>query len=399
MLLGSLDLNKVGKRLRKLDEFIMRLFGARLSHGGLSDYVAEIKRRDEKSKDGIFDKRRQEVEDERIARVKKWAIENGIDPNFAASIMYQTISESCRVQDGLMVANHKNGAEKIDESNPNIVYAYQRNDLLRLAAAVAKTYDEHYTKDFFGSKVCADFEREMIHSLIPSLDYKSLAIDLGCATGIITFDIAPNFEKVIGFDISPQMIEVAEEKAVPNHKNVAFINTDIEEGLDLPDNSVSLAIMNMGTASDIKNIDKVLECLHKCLAKDGKFLLSFYNSKGLLAKAGFIPWPMPLAAHIDPDKECLEVYHNKEVYFLYARPRSVEEVSSLLSSHGFEVDELHTFPTCSSILPGIIFEDEEDDGSKTPRKDMRKLVKKLDYALSKSELHPGTYIIVTGSKI
>jgi ubiquinone/menaquinone biosynthesis C-methylase UbiE/chorismate mutase len=394
MIIGELDLKKIGDRLRKVDRYLLDVLSVRLASGGLSDLVAENKRN--ASLEGIFNKRRQEVENARIENMKKWALEIGIDPNFAAMLMYTLISESCRVQDEIMVKKYERKEIKVDENKAEEVYAYQRKNLLSLTAKVAGIYDEGYAKDFIGTRVYSNFEKEKLYELIANLPDKSLAIDLGCATGIISFEIAPHFSKVIGYDISPEMIAMARGKTTNSSSHVEFVEFNIKEEI-LPADSVSLAVMNMGTASDIKDIKGVLQQLKNILHPQGKFFLSFYNSQSLLAKIGFIPWPMPLAAHIDSDNRCLEVRCNNEVFFLYARPRSIEEVKNLLSD--FKIDAAYSFPTFSSILPNIVLEDEDGDGNRHANKEALKMVKKIDKTLASSDLFSGTYIIVTGGKI
>lgn len=397
MIIGELNLKKIGDRLRKVDRYLLDVLSVRLAHGGLSDSVAENKRKGEDSKDGIYSKRRQDVENNRIELMKKWARESDIDPNFAAAIMYQLISESCLVQDKLMVEKFMSRAEKVDESDPEAVYAFQRKELLRLTSVVAGSYDEDYAQGFFASKLYFGFESQMLAKLISTIKNNDLAIDLGCATGIISFSLASSFKKVIGYDISPDMINEAKDKITKETSHVEFVNIDVEEGIDLSENSVSLAVMNMGTASDIKNIEKVFKCLSRCLKPEGKFFLSFYNSESLLAKMGFIPWPTPLAAHIDSDRRCLEVHYGKDIYFLYARPRSVQEVEELLS--GFKIENRYTFPTLAAVMPMVILENEDSNGERRRNKDARRLIKKIDNILSESDLCSGTYIIVTGGKL
>ena len=121
MLLGNLDLKKIGDRLKTLDRFLLDVLKVRLSHGGLSRCVAESKRKE--TTDGIFNKRRQDVENQRIELMKKWAAQNDIDPNFAAGLMYNIMSESCRVQDEIMIEKHLKHEVNIDEKNSDIVYA------------------------------------------------------------------------------------------------------------------------------------------------------------------------------------------------------------------------------------------------------------------------------------
>ena len=394
MLLGNLNLDKIGDRLRKVDELIVKILGVRLSHGGLSRCVAESKRKE--TLDGIFNKRRQDVENHRIALIKKWAIENDIDPNFAAAIMYQMISESCRVQDEIMYDKYQEHAVKINEEDPDIVYAYQRANLLNLTKKISPYYDENYGKGFFGSRSYFDFEKKIIQKLIKEIPHHGVAIDLGCATGIISFEIAHAFEAVYGYDVSPEMIDFANSKNIEENSRITFLNSDIEEGLNLLENSVSLAIMNMGTASEIKNFNNFLKDLHKCLKPGGKFFLSFYNSESLLSKIGFVPWPMPLAASIDAEKRCLEVQHDNELFFLYARPRSVSGVRNLLSD--FKLDNVLTFPTLSSLLPSILLENEARDGIIHQNEAAQIAIQTIDSELSHSASNCGTYIIVTGEK-
>lgn len=192
------------------------------------------------------------------------------------------------------------------------------------------------------------------------------------------------------------MIEYANSKKTKKNSNITFFNSDIEEGLNLPKNSISLAIMNMGTASEIKNFKSFLDNLHECLKPGGKFFLSFYNAESLLSKIGFIPWPAPLAASVDAEKRCLEVQYDNELYFLYARPRSISEFESLFTN--FKVDEISTFPTLSSLLPNVLLENEDEAGVVQPNGEVQELLKKIDSELSMSALNTGTYIIVTGEK-
>jgi len=396
MILGELNLTKLDERFRRTDRFLMEILKVRLANGGLSDAVAENKRKE--SKGEVYSKRRLDIEIKRIDRMKKWAEENEINSNFAASLMYQVITESCMVQDELMIKKVKNHESIINESDAEALYAYQQQNLLELTAAVAESYEEKYGKEHFGSELYFKFERKTLNGMISEgIPDKELAIDLGCATGVISFDIASRFKKVIGYDISPDMVAVANRKKLERGLgNLDFINKDIESGINLPDNSVSLAIMNMGTGSDLKNTKGVIAEIKRVLRPSGKFLISFYNAESLLNKVGFIPWPMTLSAYVDPDRRCLTVSYENNVYFLYARSRTVEEVKTLLSE--FEVD-VCTYPTLASILPNILTENCDGEGNHQPNEEVRKYIKKIDTELSGSPLNCGTYVIATGGKI
>ena len=381
MIIGNLNLDKIGDRLKRTDKFIIDILSIRLAHGGLSDFVAANKRK----KDEVYEIRRLRTEKARIKAMKKWARSYGINENFAHGLAYKIISESCLVQHEIMVEKYRKHETNVDENNYNIVYKFYKHNLLSLISSVVKSYDEGYGKGFLGSELYFAFEKSVLHDLITKLKNKSLAIDLGCATGIMANEIASRgFKRVIGYDISPKMVKAAEAKAIPNSE---FINADIEKGINLPDNSVSLAVMNMGTASDVKDIEGILKELKRCLTPDGKFLLSFYNSESLLARLGFIPWPLQQSARFDPETHCLEVHHNKKVYFLYAKTRNVDEVKTLLQD--FKIDNILTFPTTASVRPTIVLEENEN---------AREFIDKLDRELATSASHCGNYIIVTGGK-
>lgn len=395
--LGELNLKKLDERFRKTDSFLLEILKIRLANGGLSDLVVENKIRESGGKP--FSKRRLDIEEKRIERMKRWAQENGINPNFAGSLMYSIIVESCMVQDEAWLKKVKNHEGALNENDSEVLYAFYRQDLLKLTAIVAESYDDNYGKGHMASEHYFKFEKKILNGMISEgMQDKSLAVDLGCATGIMSFEIAHRFKKVNGYDISPDIIAVAnkrkEEKSI---SNVDFIKVDIEDGINLPENSVSLAVMNMGTASDVKDVKNILECLRRVLRPDGKFFLSFYNSESLLSKIGFIPWPMTLAAYIDADRRCLSVHYANDIYFLYARPRSVKEVENLLA--GFEIDNIFTYPTLASLLPNVVTEHCDETGNRQPNEEVRKFIKKIDNELASSPLNCGTYIIATGGKI
>ena len=393
MILGNLNLTTIGDRLRRLDRFLVRILKARLAQGGLSDLVAEVKRKT--SINGIFPKKRLEIENQRIEQFNKWAEEAGIDYNFAASLMYQIMSESCRVQDDYMIKKINDKATLNDEIDPEKIFQFQTDDLIALTARVAEKYDLGYGKDFFATRILTNFEKRKIFEITETLDHKNLMIDLGCATGNMALLLAAHFENVIGFDISHDMIKVANEKA-QTYNNVTFVQKNLEEELMLENNSVSLFVMNMGTASEIKNFSNLIEEIWQCLKPGGKIFLSFYNSESLLLKLGFLPWPPQLAAFIDKEKSCLEVNFQDQIYNLYAQTRSAPEIKIILEK--FSEISFFSFPTISSVIPAIVLCNEDQNAKITQNHTAQTMLQKIDETLSISTDYPGTYLIVTATK-
>jgi SAM-dependent methyltransferase/chorismate mutase len=397
-------------RLSRIDRHLISVLASRLGSGGVSDWVAAAKFREKSRPD------RDKVEEQRLGMATKWANDVGLNPNFASMMVYAAIEESFRRQS--IVAFDRLSVVDVDVDNVDLEKCrdFHRAELLRLTHDVAPHYDKEYACQF-GIKSYLDFEREKIAALIESVKDPLVAVDLGCATGEVAFDLAKKFKRVFGYDISPDMVELATKKA--SHwegllENVCFGITDLDLSIPLPDNTVSAAVMNLGTAGDIRNIDNLLEEIKRVLVPGGKFLLSFYNSESLFAKFGFLPWSTSLRAMVDKQMGILDVTFDSKLYLIYAMPRSVDEIKKLLAAHGLDTGaKFFTHPTLSSILPEDIMSTESFAAFDAPLEDRRYLTAKvkreeatdaqksltdLDRFLSESPLNLGAYIIVTGEK-
>lgn len=411
-MLGLLNLPKIGRRLARVDRHLLQTLAVRIGAGSLSDTVAECKR---KTQGPLPEITRKEVEDQRLAQAATWAERLGIDPDYAAAVLYGAISESCRTQMNYLHQHFKD-QESGTEDDPDMAWRFYREQLLLLAKAVAPHYDEGYAREFFGTKIYLRFEKMELGRLVADLDDHQLALDLGCATGIKSVTLSESFKRVVGYDISLDMIEKANsrlEKENGNAKRITFDVADLEEGIPQDDESVSLLLMNLGTGSDIRDIDKLLIETERVLCPGGAFLFSFYNADSLLARLGFLPWPTSLAAMVDSDKRCLEVHFKKEVFFIYARPYTVNEIKQLFAGNGLMIRDIFTHPSVSAVLPEDIFVAESFksygdlvDGRRyrpavvevDNNQSARDALAKVDEELARSSLHLGAYILVTGVK-
>jgi len=411
-MLGLLNLSKIGRRLARVDRHLFQTLAVRIGAGSLSDAVAECKRNEQGP---LPELTRKEVEDQRMAQATTWAERLGIDPDYASTVLYGVISKSCRTQMNFLY-RHFNDQKFGKEDDAEAVWRFYRDELLRLTKAVAPHYDESYAREFFGTKIYLRFEKGELGRLIADLEDHQLALDLGCATGIKSVMLSESFKQVVGYDISPDMIAKAKarlEKENGNGKRVIFEVADLEEGIPQNDASVSLVLMNLGTGSDIRNINKLLAETQRVLSPGGVFLFSFYNADSLLAKLGFLPWPTSLAAMVDSDKRCLEVHFRKEAFLIYARPYTVDEVRQLFAANGLTIRKIFTHPSISTILPEDILTTEifKSYGDLTQARRYRQAIvevednqpardalAKVDEELARSPQNLGAYILATGLK-
>lgn len=379
------DLDELGRRIRRTDRHLLALLAQRQA---LSMQVGRIKR---KSKQPIF---RPKAEDARLKEAEHWAVSSGLNPNFARAVLYLIIGESCKTQMALLQDNPEPETEV--EEGEEAKYQRLKQNLLKLAADWARTYDQRYARPFSATHAYMEFEdrilKEIIQAMPPLLlGMRGNAVDLGCANGRTTFLLSKELKHVTGYDLSPAMIEIAEKKRTEFgcYDNVLFQVEDIEGRIPKVDDSTSLVVMNLGTASDIRNLGGTLKEIHRVLEPNGIAFLSFYNSQALLYKFGFLPWPVGLAAEINLAQRCLDVHtEGGEILQVYARPYSAAEVRKMLRSAGLRPLKLQTHPTLLSILPADLFADHE----------LRNLCLKADRELALAGSGYGAYIIAVAKK-
>lgn len=342
----KLDLPELGERLRLTDMGIIMLLARRMV---LARQVEETKRKDAQPIS------RPEVERARLEAARVWAERFGLDPDFAAGIMYEAIGESCKVQ--MIQLQDSQGFYPPPESEEDR-RAHLKQNLIAFTDLCAASYDEQYAASFLATRTHAEFEEGIVRQLAEEMA-GGLALDLGCATGQQALTMAPFFERVVGYDISPAMIREAQGKHLLTGENVFFSVHDLEAGIPAEDGSASLVVMTMGTASDIPDLSELLREIRRVLKSGGKAFLSFYNREALLYQWGFMPWTTGLAATINMDRQCLDVTWEEggteRHYSLFAQPVSPGELEGLLPA-GLPMISFETHPVVASALPSFLLE-------------------------------------------
>lgn len=337
----------VAKDIRVVDGLILSAIASRMV---LTGEVAAIKfaHSDSEHPNGLPISR-PEVEAQRLDEIAELALDYGVDPNLARTILSILIDHGCKQQ---MIRWQGTTISEFSQFSPEEL----KDNLLELTTVLATGYLGYDTR-FPATQAYREYEMAEINRMVDDIltdRVPGLCIDLGCATGQVALALAPRFERVVGIDLSPAMIEQANwAKSDARISNAEFVAADFEteECWEMfPDKSCDLAVMTLGTASDTKEIRAVLAQLKRVLKPGGRFLLSFYNAEGLAQQWGFLPWTPSLAARIDSRRNCLDVLVGSRYYSIYAKAYTMEEVDELLDGR-LQPLRTSTYPTLASVLP------------------------------------------------
>jgi SAM-dependent methyltransferase len=120
-------------------------------------------------------------------------------------------------------------------------------------------------------------------------DVKGLEVlDAGCGTGYLSISLTQKGAKVIGVDISPNMIQEAQSMAQAKSCEIDFRVDSCETLSTLKDNSVDLIISNY-VLMDLPNLDAAVSQYYRVLRKDGKavFIIGHPFSGGLAPEENY----------------------------------------------------------------------------------------------------------------
>jgi len=187
-------------------------------------------------------------------------------------------------------------------------------------------------------------------------------LDLGCGPGLYAEQFSELGHHVIGIDINQYSIDYAMENAKKKDLKTKYIkgsyfNVTFKEQFD----AVIMIYCDMGTHSN-ENRDKILRQIKKYLKPNGKFIFDIFTEKLTEEKKESRWWEYCDQAGFWKDKPHLllsETFHYKEsslfcyqyvvitestqnVYRVWERYYSKNEIRQLLNDHGYEIVKIET---------------------------------------------------------
>jgi SAM-dependent methyltransferase/chorismate mutase len=384
------DLKTLSEDFVAVDRLIMDLIKRRMD---LAQLVAREKLRAAEGNSKYLEIYNNKRELERLAGIKEHADRIGLDSDFARAVLYLLFGESIKEQVKLLQNTQQLDLETAEDKDRQ---TQLRHNLLELTEYICEKYDPGYTEVHHATDAYGEFEAELLALDIAKFKHRKLALDLGCGTGTLSLELATRykFEQVRGYDLSKDMISVANRKKKQmGADNVIFEKRDIEAGeFPAETGSVSYVVMNMGTASDMVDLPKMLGTIGRVLEPGGRFFLSFHNADALLYESRYLPWPTSLAAAYNSYTNCLDVRHRERVFSIFTQLHSEETVRLAIPAE-LNIDEVTSYPVLSSILPNDLFT------SLTPE-----TIDEIDRGLAKSAQtsalsSKGAYLIVSGKKV
>lgn len=213
--------------------------------------------------------------------------------------------------------------------------------------AIATEYDS-----FHASHGLLQFDQSIVQELVDQLagSRPATVVDLGCGTGRSLLYAHSQGHKVIGVDLSQEMLRCASEKleqqcsSQADRDRTQFLHTNMVETSMIPDNSVDLALClysSLGMVRGANHRRQCVEQVHRFVRSSGRFLVHVHNrgnwwttsnGRGLVWK----DWRqrlLPRSMHEAGDR--YYSYRNLPQMFLHIFSKA--ELTRLLRLAGFSV--------------------------------------------------------------
>ena len=177
--------------------------------------------------------------------------------------------------------------------------------------------------------------------------FKGAALDIGCGSGILAFELAKHYATIVAIDISKEMLALAQQKR--SAPNIQYIHMDADH-LSL-DRKFDL-ITSSGTFHHLQNLQSTLQAIKELLNPQGKVVLRDVVSE--VETPATIVYLLGAAKDFIPD--CLK-YGVRNAWRLFrfrTSPPWLRHLASdkYLSEQQFKEVYSSVFPGCSFTREG-----------------------------------------------
>ncbi len=108
--------------------------------------------------------------------------------------------------------------------------------------------------------------------------YGDPVLELGCGTGRITLPVAEESYRIIGMDISKELLKRAKEKAEEKNLQVKWIQGDMRNfSIDREFNLIYVPFNSIHHILSLEDMEKVLKNVKNHLKPRGRFIVEFFN--------------------------------------------------------------------------------------------------------------------------
>jgi SAM-dependent methyltransferase len=108
--------------------------------------------------------------------------------------------------------------------------------------------------------------------------YGQPVLELACGTGRLTIPLAEDGVDIVGLDISPQMLDLAEMKARGRHLRIPFVRGDVRAfDLGRKFKLIFIPAQSLCHLHKRDELESCLACVRQHLAEGGRFLIELFN--------------------------------------------------------------------------------------------------------------------------
>lgn len=108
--------------------------------------------------------------------------------------------------------------------------------------------------------------------------YGQPVLELACGTGRLTIPLAEEGVDIVGLDISPHMLELAEMKARGRHLRIPFVRGDVRAfDLGRKFKFIFIPAQSLSHLHERDELESCFACVRQHLAEGGRFLIELFN--------------------------------------------------------------------------------------------------------------------------